>query len=554
MADNSGFYEKLNTLVDSLIGRSLEKAPVTKKPKGKPSKERDKVSPRTSIAPDDSSLKVSPGTSKYIAPDDSSLKTTGAEGVWQDITPAQISKHIKNLQIGLKGTEPEVHDYLKILTYLLIRNYDGATVRITSALRTGSKQAEVMIGNWKKAGGATPISEKNPALERVKKGPDKGKHIRRTEPYLYAGQGPLIETLGDADTTNIYGKSLGYKFSKSLEKGNIEGKEPLEYWSEWWDNTYSKHREQGKHSHGSGKALDFGVSELLPNLFYDSKNFADIKILDETKRRSGPHWHIEVKGIKDFKPPSVANRHFPLIKKAFSISIEPYNYLVQKTLMEMQSKMGSDYFRYQDENGQWVTIDKIVLESGNPGHYGMVRSNNPSTIYLSMDRIKREIEQAANPEEAEDAISKAIIEVVSHEKGHLADHFKPGEHAAEQESKRIEPLFTTLMELGLVKEARRIRSLAYVDPSLNPDDVAQSLLRIIYHFVQKVDPQKQSGYIDNLRNKLYAIDLMQVSSKKKNPGAGVGGTVSITKNILGGHPPDFVSAVLQNLIRGLSKL
>ena len=251
---------------------------------------------------------------------------------------------------------------------------------------------------------------------------------------------------------------------------------------------------------------------------------------------------------------STSSLDFPLTKFAFSVTIEPFNSLVHNALVQMQSKLGGDYFRYQDNSGQWVTIDKIVLESGNPGHYGMVRSNNPNTIYLSMEKIEREIKEASEEDNPDEAIMKSIVEVISHEKGHLVDNFQHGEFPAEQESRRIAPLFSTLMDLGLVKEARRLRSIAYIDPTLSPTDFAQSLLRIIYHFAQKVSPEKQSGYINNIRNKLYTLDLMDISSKRKNPGFGVGGTVSLTKNLLGGHPPDFVNGVIQNLIQGLSKL
>lgn len=508
MADVADFYKKLNALVDEVIGGVIPTPPpLTKKPK-KPKAD----------APE---RQVPTGAGKDV-------QTTGAEGEWQDVSMGDMAKYIENLNLGLSNTSPKVHDYLKIVAWVMKEHFPNEKVRITSGHRSPEKQVAIMINNWNKNGG-------NKKLDK---------------PYRRKGwpKGVYAETYGDRDTMLVYGPITGKKFSQSMVTGTPSKKD--------WIGYYRAKIDKDKANHLSGNAIDFQSRNkpFMRDLLSKTEEYATLRIGDETKR-AGPHWHIGVVSINEPKKDRLlASSNFPLTKEAFSITIEPYNYLVQKTLQEMQSKMGGDYFRYQDNNGQWVTIDKVVLESGNPGHYGMVRSNNPNTIYLSMDRIKREMEEAATPEEAEDAIRKAIIEVISHEKGHLEAHFEGGEFPAEQESKRVEPLFSTLMELGLTKEARRIRSLAYVDPSLNPNDMAQSILRIIYHFVQKVDPEKQSGYIDNLRNQLYGVDLMELSGRKKNPGAGVGGTVSITKNILGGQPPDFVNAVMQQVVQGLSKL
>jgi hypothetical protein len=132
-----------------------------------------------------------PVTDKEIPedPTDKTLKTTNTEGAWQSITTGEMSKHIKNLDKALKGTPAITHDYLKIITYLLINNYGGGTILITSGKRTGEKQARVMIHNWKRNGGATPISEKNPAQEKL----TNKTYVQRTAPYKVKGK--LIETL-----------------------------------------------------------------------------------------------------------------------------------------------------------------------------------------------------------------------------------------------------------------------------------------------------------------------------------------------------------------------
>lgn len=95
-------------------------------------------------------------------------------------------------------------------------------------------------------------------------------------------------------------------------------------------------------------------------------------------------------------------------------------------------------------------VSKIVALHSGP--YGQVSSEDPSVLHLNVQRIKNDIKarfgrfDPNNPEHREmleDAIKEALVEVITHEKGHALDwdpehgRFPGGEGAAEQESRRM---------------------------------------------------------------------------------------------------------------------
>lgn len=116
--------------------------------------------------------------------------------------------------------------------------------------------------------------------------------------------------------------------------------------------------------------------------------------------------------------------------------------------------------------GYFRGVSKIVALHGGP--FGQVSSDDPSVIHLNVDRIKNEVKaklgsfDTSNPEHREAfeaAVKHALVEVISHERGHVGDWdpekgFPGGEGIAEQESRRmLQRIFPTGSIRGFCKRA-----------------------------------------------------------------------------------------------------
>ena len=116
----------------------------------------------------------------------------------------------------------------------------------------------------------------------------------------------------------------------------------------------------------------------------------------------------------------------------------------------------------------FVGVSKIIALHG--GSYGQVSSDDPSVVYLNVQRIINEVKSkfgtfnANNPEHREameEAVQRVLIEVISHEKGHVLDwnpeqhKFPGGEGPAQQEShKMLHRLFPQSLVRGFCKKAQ----------------------------------------------------------------------------------------------------
>jgi hypothetical protein len=109
-------------------------------------------------------------------------------------------------------------------------------------------------------------------------------------------------------------------------------------------------------------------------------------------------------------------------------------------------------------------------------------------------------------------------------------------------SKRVdEESFSLSKRDGLlIKEA---------DPSKK---TAESLYKIIQFLLYRVPQKRKSRYFSRLTGKIRRISPTQIGLKKMPPTASIGQAISMSKNLLSGLNPLFVSNVLQELIRLLS--
>jgi len=535
MTDIVEFYKTLSDIVNNTVGASSPKSSSSgggakaKKPSSGPGYGAPKP-------PEEKDGKASSGQDN----DPSKELPRGGppSGDWRNITDAELGTYIDDVQVGLAGTQSVVKDYLKIVAFLVKTEFSGIRPSISSGYRSPRRQSEVMMENWRGHGGNTPLSR-----------PQQSRH------------GVEISTRGEAYIHNLYGRATSIKFCR-LMLANDDAAALREMTAHYEENP-------GNGSHISGNALDFrsrGMASPMAQLLERTKVFADVFVKPELEEPN-PHYHVVVRSVREPAPPALSSRKFPLIiKKSYQISVEPYNTIINSVLAKIKAKLGESYFSYTNEAGQQINVTKIVLEDGDPGHFGMVRSNEPSTIYLSLAKIQNSVAGAAN----EDALEQAIIETLTHEMGHLKDNLKGGEGPAEAEANRVKGLFSSqklfalklaseLEHKGLFNEAALVKKTvgiktAILDTTFNANDLSQSLLRIIYHFVQKVKPENQSKYVKGLAQKVQQMDLPHLALRKKNPGGGVGQMMSLLKNILAGLDPHIITETIRLTYNGLTVL
>jgi hypothetical protein len=467
------------------------------------------------------------------------IKTTGAEGDWQNISSSDLYNNVVNVDKALKeGNSPKVHDFLKIVAYIIKRDFPGKKAHVTNAFRSPADQVAIMRRNYDRNDGDQKLDK--PVVWKVN------------------GKPTQVTTEGTNYLAKLYGPNVGVPFGTELEKGALD----KEKWTKYWSEHRDVHLKGNRSSHISGGALDFRskTKPFMKEVLNKAKEFADIKAEYEPKP---PHWHVEVRSIKRALPAATSS-----LKTA---AVVPFDPLVDQAWQSIKTRS-----RASAQQGERVLnldeIDVIPVRGGHPA-FAWVKSDEPNNVYVAIDKIKQEVHSWDNPQEQmEEILIGALRHAIGHELGHLTSKFQPGESAAEQKAHQIEQPFAQempvafaqsligelesqgwLVEAHLIRKAYGIK-VAYVEPQMNPQELAQSLLRIIYHFAQKVKPESQRGYLENLRRKLYTVNVMEMMNKRKNPGAGVGASVSIMKNILGGEEPGVVQEAMRQVVMGINRL
>lgn len=209
-----------------------------------------------------------------------------------------------------------------------------------------------------------------------------------------------------------------------------------------------------------------------------------------------------------------------------NVVVEPYEPLVNEAIRLIESRQ-PHYF-----DG----VSKIILEQGNPQYFGKVQSDQKDVIFISIQKLKSALAGAS-----EEDLVHQIAEVLAHEMGHLKADFEGGEPPAEKEEEAMRSL---LRDMRAARYESKLYKQAYIKPFSDPVELADSILRIVYHFAQKVNPENQRHYLENVFERVRGIVPGEVSSRERNPGGGIGSTVSLIKNILAGLPLETVSATL----------
>jgi hypothetical protein len=224
-----------------------------------------------------------------------------------------------------------------------------------------------------------------------------------------------------------------------------------------------------------------------------------------------------------------------------NVIIEPYEPIIYKAILAIETK----YPHYFDG------INRIILEQGDPGHFGKVHSDQPDTIFVSIQKVR-----GALSGRSEEEIVQQVAEILAHEMGHINAQFEGGEAPAEAEEASMREALSSSLQRN-IRAAHYIRKLerdlwkqaglekaAYVSPTSSPSELANSIMRIVYHFAQKVDPDHQQNYFSNVSNRLHDVTPGEIASRPRNPGGGIGTTISLIKNILAGQPIETIGATL----------
>lgn len=224
-----------------------------------------------------------------------------------------------------------------------------------------------------------------------------------------------------------------------------------------------------------------------------------------------------------------------------SIIIEPFEPLIQKAIDAIEKKIP----------GYFSGIKKIVLESGDPGHFGKVQSDQQDVIFISLNKMKSAMGGAD-----EEAIIKQVADTLAHEMGHIKSKFQGGEAPAETEEKQMHDRLVDAhfkRNLRAARYARNIRASAI--RSDDPVALSKSIISIVNAFSSKVRPENRQTYISSMRSNIQkSISPMELSGRKKNPGAGIGSAVSVIKNILAGNSPEVISRTVALVLSGLGTL
>lgn len=230
-----------------------------------------------------------------------------------------------------------------------------------------------------------------------------------------------------------------------------------------------------------------------------------------------------------------------IFKTAINITIKPYEPLIEKAIKLLPPN-------YLEQAG----VKEIVIEPGSPQHFGKVQSDDNTKIYISLEKIKSTLNND------EETMVSAIAEILAHEVGHLRANFEGGESPADTEELKMRELLKANIEPKILKRAylyqNKLNKVAIVKPFSSPYELSTSVVKLIENFAQKVKPEKQHQYIQKIVDSLSKIDPYLLSEQSKNPGGGIGATISLVKNLLMGYPPSIVQQTLISILQKAKQL
>jgi len=108
--------------------------------------------------------------------------------------------------------------------------------------------------------------------------------------------------------------------------------------------------------------------------------------------------------------------------------------------------------------------------------------------------------------------------------------------------------FNKLYPLKIDKDL--IKSAALTELG-NPVEVGQYLANIIKFILKRISLENRPKSINNLKNKLYYLNVNEIASKKMPASAALGQSITLVKHILFNHDANYVKTVIHNIIKNL---
>lgn len=110
-----------------------------------------------------------------------------------------------------------------------------------------------------------------------------------------------------------------------------------------------------------------------------------------------------------------------------------------------------------------------------------------------------------------------------------------------------------LMELG-IKEAKRQERWVKLANTLemgSPEVAGKGLAEIAKFILTRIPEHQRHKGAQSLHRKLEAIDPQELSSKEMPAFSAIGQSITFIKNVLIGHPPDYIEKTLGSIIGNL---
>lgn len=85
----------------------------------------------------------------------------------------------------------------------------------------------------------------------------------------------------------------------------------------------------------------------------------------------------------------------------------------------------------------------------------------------------------------------------------------------------------------------------------DPEYAGKYISEIIKFLCRRIDKDNRKKSLNNLKKKLYLLNEFDLSKKKMPASASLGQAISLTKNLLMMHPPSYVRAVLNSIVKYL---
>ena len=281
-------------------------------------------------------------------------------------------------------------------------------------------------------------------------------------------------------------------------------------------------------------------------------------------------WKKAKSAFKKQKGRKPAKKDWPLVmhifqsmdKRAVNIVIKPYEIFVQEGLELVEQVFGSGYFS---------GVQTVVVQPNETHHYGEVISNDPTTIYISADRIEREFAQ--HPLERAFQMASTLV----HEMGHIKSGFKGGEVPAESEEHRFAQAFEQKMrsdpeafrkfdkKSALTADIVRLATdadnaghaaaadfldsvlLKKAESAADVEQIIQGIVALVRYMVSRVSDENKQSFKNSLLLKIRQISP-DLSQKRKNPSAGIGAVFGLLKNLMAGLDSSQIGYIIGQII------